>query len=268
MKKSYSAKDHTFVICAYKESEYLEECICSVLSQDVLGKVIIATATPNAHTQGLADKYGILLLINDDGGEIAKDWNFAISQAKTPLVTLAHQDDIYEPEYLSKVLKEINFFEKPLIAFTDYGEIREGKKVTENTLLRTKRLMLLPMHIRMWEKGRFVRRRILSFGSAISCPSVTYVKENIEMPIFVSGFRSDLDWQAWEKISRQRGAFVYCRDILMYHRIHEESATTSIIADNDRTKEDYMMFCKFWPKWIAKIISAFYRKSQDSNAIR
>ena len=68
-------------------------------------------------------------------------------------------------------------------------------------------------------------------------------------------------------ISRLRGAFVYCDDILMYHRIHEESATTAIIADNDRTKEDFEMFCRFWPKWIARILERFYRKSEDSNML-
>lgn len=268
MKKIYSAKNHTFVICAYKESKYLEECICSVMAQKVLGEVIITTATPNSHIEDLAQKYNLPLYINPNGGEIAKDWNFGIDQAKTELVTLAHQDDIYEPEFLNCVLKECNRYKHPLIAFTDYGEVREGKRVTENTLLKTKRLMLLPMHVHAWGNCRFIRRRSLSFGSAICCPSVTYVKENLNTPIFESGFRGGLDWQAWEKLSRMKGAFVYCRAILMYHRIHEESATTEIIADNDRTKEDFQMFCRFWPKWIAKIISSLYQKSQDSNAIR
>lgn len=267
MKKIYSAKNHTFVICAYKESEYLEECICSVMAQKVLGEVIITTATPNSHIENLAQKYNLPLYINPDGREIAKDWNFGIAQAKTELVTLAHQDDIYEPEFLSCVLEEFNRYKHPLIAFTDYGEVREGKRVTENTLLKTKRMMLLPLHVHVWGNSRFIRRRILSLGSPISCPSVTYVKENLETPIFESGFRSDLDWQAWEKISRREGAFVYCRDILMYHRIHEDSATTEIIADSDRTKEDFVMFCKFWPKWIAGILIRFYVKSQNSNAI-
>ena len=265
MKKSYSANNHTFVICAYKESEYLEECIRSVMGQKVLGEVIITTATPNSHIEGLAQKYNLPLCVNPQGGEIAKDWNFGIAQAKTELVTLAHQDDIYEPEFLSGVLKQVNGFEKSLIAFTDYGEIREGKKVTENTLLKVKRMMLLPLHIKAWQNSRFVRRRILSFGAAISCPSVTYVKENLELPIFESGFRSDLDWQAWEKLSRLKGAFVYCRGIRMYHRIHEESATTEIIADNDRTKEDFTMFCKFWPRWIALILEKCYQFSEKSN---
>lgn len=267
MGKKYGANDHTFVICAYKESEFLEDCIQSVLAQQVRGEVIITTATPNEHIDRLSDKYNIPLFINPDGGEIAKDWNFGIAQAKTELVTLAHQDDIYEPEFLRCVLEQVNYFEKPLIAFTDYGELRDGKKVSQNRLLNIKRIMLFPLRLQLLQKSIFVRRRILSFGSAISCPSVTYVKSNLEIPIFEIGFRGGLDWQAWERISKMKGAFAYCKPLLMYHRIHEESATTEIIADNDRTKEDFEMFCRFWPKWMAKIISSFYQKSQDSNQI-
>ena len=84
---------------------------------------------------------------------------------------------------------------------------------------------------------------------------------------FEWGYQSDLDWQAWEKISRLRGSFVYCNTVLMLHRIHQESATTQIIAESNRTKEDYDMYCKFWPKWIAGLLIKFYAKSQDSNAI-
>ena len=39
--------DHTFAICAYKESPYLESCIKSVLNQSVKTKVAISTGTPN-----------------------------------------------------------------------------------------------------------------------------------------------------------------------------------------------------------------------------
>ena len=76
-----------------------------------------------------------------------------------------------------------------------------------------------------------------------------------------------MDWQAWERLSRYQGAFVYCKKILMFHRIHEDSETTAIIADNDRTKEDYDMLCKFWPKSVASMIEHFYRKGEASNEI-
>ena len=52
------SKKHTFVVCAYKESQYLEECIQSVLNQNVKSKVIISTGTPNSYIKEIAEKYG------------------------------------------------------------------------------------------------------------------------------------------------------------------------------------------------------------------
>ena len=139
--------------------------------------------------------------------------------------------------------------------------------VKENTLLRVKRLMLLPLRIRSFQNSRFVRRRILSFGSPICCPSVLYVRENLPEVVFKDGFRSCEDWEAWEMISRREGAFVYDKKALMCHRIHADSETSAIIGDNARSDEEYIMYCKFWPKWIAGILIKFYAKSQNSNTI-
>ena len=38
---------HTFLVLAYKESQYLEECIKSVTNQTVPTNVVIGTSTPN-----------------------------------------------------------------------------------------------------------------------------------------------------------------------------------------------------------------------------
>ena len=99
--------DHTFAICAYKESPYLEECILSLKNQTVKSNIIMATSTPNEWIQGLAEKYEIPLYINTGEGGIAQDWNFAYRQAKTDYVTIAHQDDIYEPNYLKMIFGEL-----------------------------------------------------------------------------------------------------------------------------------------------------------------
>ena len=50
---------HTFVVLAYKESSYLEECIKSVLNQKYPSKVVIATSTPNQYIENIADKYSL-----------------------------------------------------------------------------------------------------------------------------------------------------------------------------------------------------------------
>lgn len=263
----FKPSDFEFVICAYKESQYLEECICSLRNQKIQAKIILVTSTPNEYIESLVKKYRLDYYINNGNTGIAEDWNFGLSKASKRLVTVAHQDDVYEPDYAMKILESVNKQHKTLIAFTDYGEIRNGKRVTNNKLLNTKRVMLFLLKSRYLQNIRFVRRRILSLGSAICCPSVCFVKENLPHKIFTSGYRSDVDWQAWEKLSRMKGAFVYCDDILMYHRIHENSATTEIIADNDRSKEDYEMFKKFWPGWFANILMYFYAKSQGSNKL-
>lgn len=67
------------------------------------------------------------------------------------------------------------------------------------------------------------------------------------------------------KISRLKGDFLFCKEICMYHRIHEESTTTEVLQDHERCREDLEMFMKFWPKVIAYILEWFYKSSEKSN---
>lgn len=259
-------KKHTFVICAYKESKYLEECILSLKNQTVSSSIIMETSTPNDFISKMADKYAIEIYINPNGG-ITQDWNFGLSHVKTKYATVAHQDDVYEPEYTSKIMSRIEKSKQPLIAFSDYYELRDGEKVYDTSILKIKRLMLLPLKPRCFKGSRFVRRRVLSMGDPICCPAVFFNLDMVERPIFKDGFRSCEDWEAWENISRMKGDFLYISEPLMCHRIHEESATTAIIQDNARVDENYVMFCKFWPKPLAKLINKLYTKSEKSNSL-
>ena len=60
----YTPKDHIFAVCAYKECEYLEECIVSLEKQDVIGKIIICTATPNDYISDIADRHNLPVFVN------------------------------------------------------------------------------------------------------------------------------------------------------------------------------------------------------------
>ncbi len=261
------SKKHTYAICAYKESAYLEECIQSLKAQSMESEIIMATSTPNDMIQRLAEKYEIPLHINTGPAGITQDWNFALSHVKTKYATVAHQDDIYEPEYTEKIIASMESAKTPLIAFSDYGELRNGEKVYDTTILKIKRLMLLPLRIKCFKGSKFIRRRVLSLGDPICCPAVTFSLEQLERPIFQDGFRSCEDWEAWERISKLKGDFLYIPQPLMCHRIHEESATTAILEDNARVEENFIMYCKFWPKWFARIINHYYTKSEDSNTL-
>lgn len=260
-------REHTYAICAYKESKYLEECIVSLKKQSMASHILLATSTPNEMIRGLAEKYDIPLYINEGEGGITQDWNYALSHVKTRYATIAHQDDVYEPEYTKKILGQMRASKKPLIAFCDYYELRGAKKVYDTTMLKIKRLMLAPMRIKAFKGSRFVRRRILSVGDPVCCPAVTFCMDELEQPIFTHGFLSCEDWEAWERISRMKGDFLYIPKPLMCHRIHEESATTAVLKDDARVKENYIMYRKFWPAPIAKMINHFYTKSEKSNEL-
>ncbi len=257
--------NHTFAVCAYGESPYLEECIQSLLAQTVSTGIVVATSTSNEHIATLAAKYDLPLYVRDGQSGIAADWNYAIEAANTPFVTVAHQDDIYSETYAEEMLDAVAMHPDLLVFFTNYGELRNGKVVDDNKLLTIKRRMLAPLENGKHASSIFVRRRILSLGSAICCPSVTINTAATGTPVFREGLKSNLDWEAWERLSKLSGVFYYDSKILMHHRIHEQSETTHLIEGNIRGGEDLVMFKKFWPSPIAKAINVVYSSSEKSN---
>ena len=266
---------HTFVICAYKNSPYVEECMQSLKAQSVPSELILATATPSEKLKRLCEKYEIAYQVREGQPGIAPDWNFALSLARTPYVTIAHQDDIYHSTFVEEVVERMELEDNPLLSFTDYNEIRNGEEDSRGRNLAIKRLLLLPLRLPFMKTSRFGKRLVLRFGNAICCPSVTYGMRELIKWVFLAGekelfhehFRSNLDWETWEWLSRQEGAFLYIPKKLMAHRIHADSETTATIKDNQRQQEDYEMFCKFWPKCIAKRITRWYGKSEEDNEV-
>lgn len=255
---------HTFVILAYKESQYLEDCIKSVVNQSIKSNVVIATTTNNNFIKELAKKYNLKIKVGNHT-TIGGDFDFAIDCCDSKLVTIAHQDDIYEKNYLENIIDNYKKYNDSIILFTDYYEIKNKDKVVSNKLLKIKRFLLLPLYCKKTSNLKFNKRAVICMGNAICCPSVTFVKKNITKQIFTSDFICNVDWNAWEKLSKLNGRFIYIRKQLMGHRVHAESTTSQIIKSNTRTIEDYKMFQKFWPKWIAKILNKLYKKSEKSN---
>ena len=263
-KKNYDykelAKKHTFAICAYKESPYLEEMIKSIMNQTIKTNVLIATSTPNKHIEGLAKKYNIPLFIKDGKPDIQGDWNFAVSNAKTELVTVAHQDDIYDKDYSKYILE--NYTGKELLLTTDNYYYINNKSV-DNKNLKLKRILKLPLKIPVLKNVRWIRKMTLSLGNTVQCPSATYNTKLIKGDIFTSDLKFGLDWDTFLKIYKMKGKIKYIPKKLMSFRISDESTTKKSMENDLRYKEDNIMFNKFWPKFITKLIMKFYVKAYD-----
>ena len=230
-------------------------------------QIVIATTTPNRHINSIARKYDIKI-IKGTHTNIGGDFDFAIQCGHTPLVTIAHQDDSYEKTYTEQIINAYRKYPDSTIIFTDHYEIRQDQKVITNTNLKAKRILLAPIFIKNSLKSKFAKRQLIRFGCSICCPAVTFVKTNCPAKIFSSSFKCDVDWHAWEKLSKKRGAFTFIPQKLMGHRISQETTTTSIINQGIRKEEDYELFCRFWPKPISGLLVKIYQKSEKSNSLK
>ena len=67
---------HTFAVCAYGESPYLEECIESLKGQSIKSNILIATSTPNKYIKNIAEKYNVIMDGRDIGTVVLKDSKF------------------------------------------------------------------------------------------------------------------------------------------------------------------------------------------------
>lgn len=263
------SKLHSFAVCAYGQSPYLRECLNSLREQSYQDSdVYISTSTPSEWLSDIAAEYGLRVYVNEGESGIGEDWNYAVSKATTPYVTIAHQDDVYDEHYAASAVACLENSPDSLIYFSDYGEVRGNDYVEKNRLLSIKRMLLTPLKSRSLQSKRWAKRAALRFGSAICCPAVTLNLRNCPVPPFLTGLKSNLDWATWEAFSRLKGSFVYdSKSILMYHRIHSESTTTKLIVNHQRRGEDIQVLSLFWPKPVAKLIELLYARGEKSNEL-
>lgn len=253
---------HSFVIPVYGKSEYLRECIKSLKNQTVPSEIILTSAEETVFLKIIAQEFGLEYYINPDGNQIGKDWNYALSQADTDLVTIAHQDDIYLKDYTEKIIEKFKDNEDAAIVFTDAKEIRNDEVVKDNINLKIKKILLWPQKV---HPSRFSQDFSLRYGCSICCPSVTYNKKVLGDFKFDENLKSNLDWLAWTNMHKNGERLVYLPEVLMLHRVHEKSETSKQIGENNRHQEDLFIFRQFWPESVANIIGQLYKQSEKSN---
>ena len=118
---------HTFAVCAYKDSPYLESCIKSLLKQTIPVKIILCTSTPSPFLEQMAKKYHLPFHIREGQSDIQDDWNFAVQMADSDLVTIAHQDDMYHKTYAETVQKCWSRYLDATVMMTDAVIIKHGE---------------------------------------------------------------------------------------------------------------------------------------------
>ena len=204
---------HTFVIPAFGDSPYLEECIHSLSRQTMKSPILITTSTPSKYIEDIAQKFQVNIRVNTLGhSNIANDWNFAYAQASSSFVTLAHQDEIYHPDYCAEIFRHLSQFDfkNVSIIFTGYRELAGNQLLKRPTIHAIiKKILLWPYLLKSKISSPGIKRITLALGTPICCSSVTYHKDFLKDFTFSDRFKVALDWQTWLSLAKRDGYFYY-----------------------------------------------------------
>ena len=260
-------KLHTFAICAYGDSPYLEECMASLACQRQKSEIICCTSTPSPYIEGLAEKYRIPLYVREGESGIREDWLFAYRKASGDLVTIAHQDDRYEKRYAETLFSMYEKYPDMTVFCSDYATLRMERETEApklqlvNAVWLVKKLLRLPLRFKGLSDRKAVKRAALLFGNSVCCPSCTYNKEQIGDDMFHSEYDFALDWDNLYELAGKKGRFICSEKPLIAYRVHAAATTKACIEDNRRPADEMAMFRKMWPDWMVKILMHFYRKA-------
>lgn len=252
---------HTFAICAYKDSPYLEACIKSLKRQSVPTNIILCTSTPSKYIQALAEVFELPLYVREGESDIQEDWNFACRMAQTRLVTIAHQDDCYHRDYVRYVQECWEKYPDTTVFTTDCAIVKHEDVQKPDLVQFVKHVLRLPLRFHRFSDRTWVKRAALLFGNPIICPSCTYDKKRLGEPLFHSPYKFALDWDTMWELAAMPGRFVCVERPLIRYRIHDGATTKACIENHQRAADEAAMFAKIWPKPVVKVLMWFYRRA-------
>ncbi len=234
---------HTFVILAYNQSDDLEECIKSVINQSVKSNVIVATSTPNDYIVELASTYSLGVMVNKKVSNKGSDYNFAINSYDSELLTIAHQDDLYDRNYTKEIIKYYEKHPNATIIFTDNYEINGDSKIKKSKELFWKRYHLFPLRFSYLQDKVFFKLRALKRKKYICTSSITFVKNNLHEEIFPTNFKYNNDWQGLINLAKKNTRFTYLPLKLVGYRLNKKNENKKKKMEDERVLKD------LYPKW-------------------
>ena len=260
---------HTFAVPVYRAAPNLGALIRSLRAQtEQRSEILLTSSTPSPELEEFATRQGLTLHVNPQRIDIATDWNFAWAAARTELVTLAHQDDLFSPDYVTRLTTALRRHPDALIAFSDYSEHTPRGARPANVNLRIKRFLCRrAFGARECLSEPTEKLRLLSLGNPICCPSVMLNRVTLGEFRFPQGYQTNLDWMAWLELARRRGGFVYVAERLISKGIHPGSETAATIANRAREREDRALFGALWPAPVAATLALVYKLGYRANRL-
>lgn len=227
----------SIIIPTYNRPEYLKKAIYSVLQQTYQNiEVIVSDDCSSENPQPLVDAFNdsrVRLRRNETNAGVGLNATYAFKEAKGKYVASLNDDDIWQKDFLEKLVPHLEANPEVVLAFCDFYVIdAEGKvneKLTEDQTRREKRQGL--------KAG--IYKPFYSLGlidKAVFCASAAVVRRNsVEWEkLYEAGVFWDY-YIVYLSCRGGQGAY-YHPEKLSFYRVHEQSENMISGSKNAQAK--------------------------------
>lgn len=229
----------TFAIPCRNAGPHLRPLLQSLLAQTErdVALLLVDDASTDGSAQLAREVAGDRIAVHENARPlgIGGNWNRCVELVATPFFCLAHQDDVYEPRFLERMLAALRA--RPDAGFAHC----RATAVDVDGVPFVSPAEQFKDHFWKHEPGedRAAHYERLWRGNFVCCPSVVYRTDAVRT---VGGFRTDLrfalDWDYWFRVLRAGFGIVDVGEPLLHYRRHDGAASTAATADRSRFAEE------------------------------
>ena len=159
------------------------------------------------------------------------------------LITIAHQDDIYDRNYTKEILNKYKKNKDATIIFTDNYEINNDRKVVKSKKLFREKYYLYPLKHKFFQDKKYFKLRSVKKEKFICTSSITFIKKNNKEKIFPENLLYDNDWQGLIDLAKEKTKFVFLNKKLVGYRVSNKKICQKKI------EEDKEILSSLYSKW-------------------
>jgi hypothetical protein len=190
----------------------------------------------------------IEILRNEAPLGIGANWNRCAQSVDTDYFCLAHQDDVYRPDFLACLVDALERAPGAGIAHCRSAAIDAGGRALHSGAERYKR--------HFWRTiaagDRAAHYRRLWHGNFVCCPAVVYRTRSFrDAGPFRSDLRFALDWEYWFRLLRRGHDIADVEAVLVDYRRHPTAATAAATSGRWRFAEELEVLDEAREKGIA-----------------
>ena len=222
----------TIVVPVWNGARHLREALESLRGN----RIVCVDDASTDDSIDVARAAGAEVVRNDHHLGLAENWNRCVELVATPFFVIAHQDDVYEPDFARTMLALLDAHPRAFIAHCKTTAIDDTGRAISTPAARYKE-SLWPRHDPYEEGGEAALRR-LARGNFIVAPSVVFRTEAVRA---IGGF-SPLDfvpdWEYWLRGVLAGWTIAGTQRRLVRFRRHAATATRALERTLDRYREE------------------------------